>query len=238
MSRAEEFVVPPDPRLRRQVREALTDFYFNAWSFLGANLILGFAGLAILYVSTIQPVVLLLLPVLILPAAGTMRMATRLVRDGHTDLGSFTECLRRPWAILVLGTAQLAITAILFIDLLVALSWGSWLGTVLLVAAGYGLAALWAWAAVAWPLLLDPLRDGEPVGRRLRLGGLMLLAHPVRMGAYALLVGGLLLISSVLIVPAATFAVAVLWLVAARYVLPLADRAEGRATRRVEEAAT
>jgi hypothetical protein len=65
--------------------------------------------------------------------------------------------------------------------------------TNLLGRAPCGLAILWTYAVVAWPIVLDPVRRGE------------------RMAAIV------------------TFGLALACLVAARYVLPSADRLEGRA---------
>jgi uncharacterized membrane protein YesL len=87
---------------------------------------------------------------------------------------------------------------------------------------------------VAWPLLLDPERDGEPVMARLRLAFVVILVHPVRIGLFGLLVGGVLAISTALVAPILTFSVGVTWLAIARFVLPVADRIEGRATMEVE----
>lgn len=178
---------------------------------------------------------LLLVVLLVLPAAGTMRMATRLVRDFHTDLGDFAEVVRHPWPALGVGLAQLAVTVVLVGDILIAAAWRSWPGTFLLIGALYALIALWTYAVVAWPLLLDPERDAEGVRSRLRLALVLFLVHPVRIGLFALLIGALLVLATFVIMPVLTFAVGLLWLAIARYVLPLADRIEGRATMVVDE---
>ena len=228
MSRAELRAASAPHRLFPEIRESAIDFAYHAWPFLGGNVVLGAVGLAIVYLSFRQPAVLLLLPILAVPAAGTMRMATRLVRDGRTGIVHFGEVLRRPWLALGLGTLQLALTAVLAADLLIALAWGGWLGTLLAVSAAYGLLALWVLALLAWPLLLDPMRDAEPIGRRMRLALLVVAVHPVRIGLYAFVMGVLLLASTVLIAPLVTAAVALLWILDARYVLSVADRLERR----------
>ena len=222
------------PRLRHVLREAVSDFYYNSWRFLGANLLLGAMALAFLFGSLRSPLVLPLGVLFVIPAAGTMRMATRLMRDFHTDLGDFAEVARRPWPILGVGVAQLAITVMLLVDILIAAAWRSWPGTFLLVSALYGLLALWVYAIVAWPLLLDPERDADGIRSRLRLALVVLLAYPVRIGLFALLMGTLLLLATVAIAPVITFAVGLVWLAIARYVLPIADRIEGRETRVVD----
>jgi hypothetical protein len=235
VSRADRFVVPPAPRVVRAVRLAAGDLAFNAWTFLAANVAIGAVAFGVAYASLITPLALPLLVLVVLPAAGTMRVATRLVRDGHTDLGCFVESLRPPWRVLGLGAAQLALAAVLVVDVLVATTWGGWPGTILLVGAAYGLLAIWILAVVAWPLLLDPVRDAEPVGGRLRLALMLIAVHPIRIGAFAVAAGMLLVVATILIMPAATVAIAALWAVIARYVLPAADRIEGRATLLVED---
>jgi len=222
--------VPPQPRLRRVLREAASDFYFHSWQFLGANLVLGALGLGFLIGSLASPWGLPLVVLLVLPTAGIMRMATRLNRDFHTDLGDFAEVVRRPWPILGVGLVQLAITVVLLVDILIAAAWRSWPGTLLLVGALYALLLLWVYALVAWPLLLDPERDADGVRSRLRLALVVLVAYPVRFGLFALLMGALLMLATVAIAPIITFAVGLVWLAIARYVLPVADRIEGRET--------
>jgi hypothetical protein len=217
------------------LREAVSDFYFNSWRFLGANILLGALIVAFAVASLATPWGLLLVVLLVLPAAGTMRMATRLVRDFHTDLGDFAEVVRRPWPVLGVGLAQLVVTVVLVGDILIAAAWGSWPGTFLLIGALYALVALWTYAVVAWPLLLDPERDAEGVRPRLRLALVVLLVHPVRLGLFALLIGALLALATIVIMPVLTFAVGLLWLAIVRYVLPLADRVEQRPTLLVEE---
>lgn len=216
------------------LREAVSDFYYNSWRFLAANMALGALLVVLVLASVATPVALVGLPLLVPLAAGIMRMSTRLVRDGHTDFGDLTEVLSRPWHVLVPGVLQLAVSSVLVADVFIAAGWQSLAGTFLAVSATYGLFVLWAYALVAWPLLLDPERDAEGIRRRLRLAFVVLLAHPVRIGSFALVMGLLLVIATVAIAPIITFAVGLAWLAIARYVLPIADRLEGRPTNGVE----
>jgi uncharacterized membrane protein YesL len=227
VSRAEPEGAPP--RLRRALRRAAVDLYYNAWPFLGANVAIGLILLAAFYGSVlIGPWLLVLVAVAVVPAAGTMRMATRLHRVGHTDLGDFAEVFRGRGRILLLGVAQLAIGVVLAIDIAVALAWGSWIGTILLVGAAYGIAVLWAVAVVAWPILLDPARDALPIRARLRLAFIVVLLEPRRVAGVAIAGGLVLAVSTVLIAPILTFSVAFVWLLLAGYALPLADAVEAR----------
>jgi hypothetical protein len=83
---------------------------------------------------------------------------------------------------------------------------------------------------VAWPLVMDPLREGQPLRARLRLAVILVLAHPLRMGALALVLAAFLAASAVLAAALITVSVAYCALVAAHFVLPAADRLEGRPT--------
>lgn len=230
MSRADRRTIPPPPRLRGLLPAAGSDFYYNSWRFLGANLVVGAGMVLVVLVWVATPLALLLLVPLALPVAGMMRMATVLVRGGHTDFGEVTSVLRSPVRILGLAAAQLLVVGVLVADAVIGASLAGWFGTFLTVSAIYGLAIVWAYASVAWPLLLDPERDGDSIRQRLRLAAIVLLAHPVRVGGVLLLIGLLLGLATVAIAPVLTFALALAWLAIARYVLPVADRLEGRAT--------
>ena len=234
MSRAEERALPPPPRVRGVLRQAVGDLYYNSWRFLGANVLLGAVLIVIVLASVGSAWALVLLPLAALPAAGMLRMATVLVRDGHCDFGDVLDVIRRPWMSLAVGSAQALLGLVLIVDLRLGAAIGSSIGLVLTVSALYGLVIGWAYASVAWPLLVDPERDREPIAGRLKLAGLVLVAHPIRVGGFLLLVGIVLATAAVAIAPFVTFAVALAWLVIARYVLPVADRIEGRRTLTVE----
>lgn len=236
MSRAEQRDIPPPPRLWRVVREAVSDFYYNSWRFLVANVLVGVLLLAIVLLSFGTPLVLVVLPLVAVPAAGIMRMATRLVRDGHTAFADFVEVVRSPGRALAMGTIQLLLAVVLAADFLIGASIGSFLGTLIVVSALYGLAIGWCYAAVAWTLLLDPERDADRLPHRLRLAFVVLVAHPIRVGVPLLALGIIVLVSAVAIAPLVTFVIALAWLTIARFVLPIADRIEGRRTMEPDDA--
>ena len=136
--------------------------------------------------------------------------------------------------LLALSVAQLALTALAGVDLLLGIQVGGVAGVVLSVVAFYSGLAIWILALVVWPIVVDPERRGEPVRSGVRLGALLMLAHPIRIGLLALLVGIMTLVSTILIAAILTFAAAYIALVIAHYVLPGADRLEGRQTVVVE----
>lgn len=218
------------PSLPRAVREAIGDVVYNAWTFIGANLAVAAFAFAVGYISLSLPFALVLAVLVALPVAGTMRVATRLVRDGHTDLAAFAEAFRLRGRVLGLGAAQLAVTAILGVDVLLALGWGSWTGTILLVGAVYGLAGVWTLAVVAWPIVLDPAHEGEPIRRQMQLALAVIAVRPWRVLGFAIGIGAFLALATLLVMPVVTIAIAFSCALAARFVLPLADRVTGRAT--------
>lgn len=221
--------LPEAPTLRASLRRAAEDLYYNSWRFLGANLILGvvLVGVALLSVGTL--IGLLGVVVAVPPAAGIMRMAVRMHREGHADFSDFSDAIRHPWRALLVGALQLVVLLVLLVDMLVGGAMGGTLGALLTVSALYGVLIWWIYALVLWPLLEDPLREAMPVRARLRLAALVLVAFPLRMLAAGVLLGALMLVSAVSVAPLVSIAVAFAWLVAAHHVLPLADRFERRA---------
>jgi hypothetical protein len=235
VSRA-EVRIPDAPTLGGALRNAASDLYFHAPRLVAANLVVGLLLLGLMLAALsigwlAAPLVLLLAP----PLAGLMRLATRIVREGHAVLSDFTPALRRPWRALLAGSVQLLVAVVLVGDLVIGSGAGGMGGAFLAVSAVYGLAAWWALAVVFWPLLLDPLRASEPLRAIVRLALLLLFAHPLRIGGVAVLLAVVLAVSLVFVAAILTVAPAFAWLLAAHYVLPAADRLEGRATREVLE---
>jgi hypothetical protein len=138
--------------------------------------------------------------------------------------------MRRPWAILGLGTVQLVVALVMWIDVVVGLGSGQLLPAILAIGALYLLLAIWSFSVLCWPLLLDPLRDGQPVRARLVLALHILLAHAMRVLAFAILSGLLLALATAAIGIVVSFGLALIWLSIANFSLPLADRFEGRLT--------
>jgi hypothetical protein len=230
VSRAEARL-PESPRLLSSLREAAVDLYFSSTRLVVGNLACGIVLLGVLVALTSAGNLgWLLLIVATPPAAGLMRMCTGVVREGHTVLSDFAAELRRPWRSMAIGAVQLFVLLVLVVDLAVGLGQGGMLGTLLTVSAAYGLAVWWLLACTFWPIYLDPVRASEPLRARLRLAGTLLIAHPIRIGALGLVLGAVLLASVVLFAAILTVSIAFAWLAAARFILPAADRLEGRAT--------
>lgn len=231
MSRAERRVVPPAPRLGRAIRQAGLDLYYNSVRLVPANLLWGLSLLVILYVVSrgliLAPLLVLMVPL----TMALMGMATTLVRRPRLFWSDAIDAMRgRFWPLLGIGIAQLLLSAIAATDTLIGLQLEGFVGPIVVIGGLYTLAAIWLLAVTTWPLLLDPVRAGDGVRRTLRLGLLLAVAHPIRLGVLALLLAAFLVASTVLAAALVTISGALTMLAAAHYVLPAADRLEGRAT--------
>jgi hypothetical protein len=222
------------PRIGATARQSALDLYYNFASLIPANVIFGIGLILVIGAMAVAPFGWIAVIGLVPLAAGCMRLATSLVRDGHTDLGTYAAQILRPWPAWALGGAQLGAVLVLVVDLVVGSALDNPMGGVLVVSALYGMAILWIYAVVAWPIVLDPVRADQSVATRLRLAGMLLVAQPARMAALAVLLGVFLVVATVAVAAIVTFALALACLVAARYVLPAADRLEGRAVADVE----
>jgi hypothetical protein len=105
---------------------------------------------------------------------------------------------------------------------------GTALGWAFATLALWGLVAAWLFAWTAWPLLTDPARARWPARERVHLAGLLVLAHPVRLGGLGIGLLLFLVASLIATVALVTVSVAVAAVVAARFVLPAADRLDAR----------
>jgi hypothetical protein len=179
--------------------------------------------------TLVSPLGLLLLPVLAVPAAGMFRVATRIARGDAVSFWDAADAWRadlRPT--LGIGAAMVAAALILTGNVAIGLGGASPIGWALATLAGWGLIALWLFAWTLWPILADPRRAGRPTTERVRLAALLLLAHPVRIGALGLTLGVFLVASTVAIVALVTISAALSALIASQFILPAADRLEAR----------
>ena len=235
MSRAERRALPPAPRLGRVLRTAAEDLYYHGVRLVAANLVWGIGAVLTAFAVTRSPFGLLALLIMVPLTAGLMGMATALVRERSVVMSDFVRPIRaRFWRVLALGAAQLVLTFIAAFDLVLGLQMGGIIGIVMAAFAFYTALAVWVLAWAIWPIVTDPERFTESIRSCARLGALLVLAHPFRLGVLALVLAVITLASTVLVAAIITFAAAYLALVAAHFVLPSADRLEGRETMIVE----
>lgn len=210
------------PTLRRAIRTGLLGYAEDALLFLALNLGLLLAVVVFVVAWTFAPVLVVLAPLLALPAAVLMRLAVAVARD---EVASWElarqEMLRRPGRKVAVAAVQLVLTAVAALNVLVASSFGGLLGAVVAAAGAYGAIMVTAFAVALWPLVCDPRRDGR-MASQLRLSAALVLLHPLQIaGLLALIAASVAL--SVLFVAPAVMLPSVMALIVAAYVVPAAD---------------
>jgi hypothetical protein len=224
--------LPDPPKLPRALREAASDFYFNSWRLVPANAIWGVLLVAIVIATALWLPAALLSAVLAIPVAGMHRMAALLERGEPASFSDFLTGMRKfAGPSLLVGLAAVLLAILFSANVYLGLQLGGVVGWSFSAFALYGDIGLAMFLVAAWPILVDPLREDLSVARRLRLAALVNLARPGRMFGLTFVVVALLLISTALFAALLTISVAFVSLVATRYVLPAADRLEGRKTR-------
>ena len=231
MSRAEVRTVPPAPKLLSVLRLAAEDLYYHGVRLVVANLVWGIGLLLTLFTLTRSLLGVVPLIAMVPLTAGLMGMATAVVRERSVVMSDFTRALRgRFWRLLGLGLAQFGLVGLAVFDFLLGLQLGGVIGLVLALVAFYTVLGVWVLSITVWPVVVDPERRTEPVRSSVRLGALLVLAHPVRIGLLVLVLTVIAVATMILVAAIVTFAAAYMALVAAHFVLPSADRLEGRAT--------
>jgi uncharacterized membrane protein YesL len=223
--------LPAAPRLGRVLRRAGEDLYYHGVRLVPANLAWGITFLVAVYLAGQSVLGLVIILALVPLTFGLMGMATIVVRERTLVMSDLARSIRTDFARrFALGLAQLALVAIAVVDLLIGLQIAGMIGLVLAVTAFYSGVAIWILAVAAWPIVMDPLRETMPLRARLRLALILVLAHPLRFLLLSIVLAFVLAASALLAAALITFAAAYAALVAAHYVLPAADRLEGRQT--------
>jgi hypothetical protein len=232
MTDAGQLALPDPPRLGGAFREAAFDLYYNSWRLVPANIVWGLVLVVILVLAGgVWLPALVLLALLAVPVAGLHRMAAMIERGGGTSFSDFVIGMRRFfWPALAAGIVAMLLAMVFTANVILGLQLGGVLGWLFSAFALYGDIGLAMVLVAFWPILVDPLREELPIRRRLWLAVLVNLARPGRMFALTLLIAAVLIASTVLFAAIVTVSVAYVSLVGARYVLPAADRLEGRPT--------
>lgn len=197
-----------------------------------ANVIWGLMLVALLFGAAVWLPLAALASLLALPVAGMHRMAALLQRGEPAGFSDFIEGIRRFGVpAFALGIGAVLLVGVFTTNVFVGLNIGGVVGWSLSALALYGDIGLAMFLVAAWPILVDPLRADISVRKRLKLAALLNLARPGRMFGLTLVIGVLLVLSTFLFAALLTVTVAYVSLVATRYVLPAADRLEGRRTK-------
>jgi uncharacterized membrane protein YesL len=219
----------PDDGLRRAFRAALSDLYYQSIRLVPANVLWGLSFLAVLFVTLGGGPLsfLVLAPLLAIPYAGVVRLATQAARDDDVVLSDVWKAYRQYGLVaLGIGAATTLAVAILASNVVLGSSMGGFLGLAFATIAGSGLIAIWTLSFPVWVILVDPRRADRPARARLRLAVLLVFAAPGRCAALALLLGLLFAVSTIAFAALLTVSVAYAGLVSARFLLPLSDRLE------------
>jgi len=210
-------------------RAAGTDFYFNSWRVIPANIAFAFVLLVIAAAAAAWPPCIALVPLAAIPLAGLHRMAALLARNEPAAFGDFVDGMRRFGVAAVLLAAGAAlIGAVLVTNALIGFGGDNPLGWFLAASALYGLVALAMFLVAAWPVLVDPNHSDATLRRRLQLAGFVLVGRPVRLFLLTALVVAILVVSTVALAGIVLVGVAYASLVATRWVLPSVDDLEAR----------
>jgi hypothetical protein len=221
---------PAAPRVSSSLRAAGSDFFFNSWRLVPANLVWTALLIAILALAAFATAfALVLLPLLAVPLVGIYRMAALIARGQAVALSDAFGAYRRFGVpALLLGYALVSLSVMFGGNVVIGLDRADVAGWALATLAGWGLAITAMAACTTWPLLVDPAREDRPTRARLRLALLLIVAFPARFFGVALVLGLLLGASTVAFAVLMTVGVSFTALVATRYVLPAADRFEAR----------
>jgi uncharacterized membrane protein YesL len=219
--------LPPGPSIGGAIRAAGRNAYYHSWRLLPANVVWAATALVLTAAILTVPAALLLLPLLALPTAGIFRVTTRIARGQAVSFWDAVDAWRsNVGETLAFGAALVAATAVLGFNVMTGLGSESAMGWALATLAAWGIAATWLIAWIGWPLLVDPDRADRPIGPRLKLAGLLILAHPLRIGAFGVVLGVFLALSAIAVVALVTISVSFAALVASEFALPAADRLE------------
>lgn len=223
--------LPPAPTLGGALRAAGVDLFYNSWRVVPANVVVAVWLLAVLGVAVVVgPVVAALVAVPVaLPLAGLFRLGALATRGEDVNLSGVLDPAREaPGQVLLAGSLFTVATLVLVTNVVVGLLAGAVLSWAVATLALWGLLATFAYGFAFWPLAVDPRRAGVPWRERARLAGLLVLAHPIRLGVLTIVLTALLVLSTVLVAALMTVGVGFVALAACRYVLPAADRLEAR----------
>ncbi len=226
-------MLPPRATVRGALKAAFSDFYFNSIRLLAANIVWGVALIVVLVISTMTSP-LLTIPAAILlaiPTAGIFRLAAVIARNQPADLSDAFGAMRsHALPALAVGALVIGSIAVLGFNFVVGLMSGNPLWLLIGTLAGWGLLGLFVGTSAFWPLLMDPVRDGQPLKQRFSLALAVIFSSPGRYLALTLITGATLIVSTIAFAALLSISLAFVALVLCRYVLPTADRLEGRAT--------
>jgi hypothetical protein len=203
--------------------------YYQSIRLVPANVVWGAAFLGWLWLAIAAPLVVAFLaaPLLCVPLVGVFRLAAQQARGEDVVLLDAVDAVRRfGLQSLALGAVLNGIVVVSLSNVALGVALGGPAGWSLATLAAWGLVAAWVAAIVAWPLLVDPARETLTIRARLELAGLVILASPGQVLAFAAALAVIAALSTVAIVAIMSISLAFIAAAACRFVLPTADELE------------
>lgn len=180
-------------------------------------------ALVVVAAAAVVPLLVVLVPLLALPAGVLTRLAVEAARDAAPHRGIVrAELGRLAWRKIGLAAAQLLVLGIGVLNVSLAPAIGGLPGLVAGVVAAYAVVGSSVYAVALWPIVCDPRREG-PLAQQLRLALAVTLLRPLQLAVLALLAVLAAIVSAQLVAPA-LFLPSLVVLAAAAYVLDIADR--------------
>jgi hypothetical protein len=228
---APAYRIPDRPSIVGSLRSAASDFFFNSWRLVPANAIWGVLLIALFLATALYPPLVLLAPVLAIPVAGIYSLAAQIARGEPVDFADALRGMRRyAGTALAIGVVATVALFVFSVNIFIGLQTGDIAGGVFAMLAGYADLGIVMYLVALWPIVVDPIRERSRVRDRLRLALLVVAARPGRILILTVVIAVIYVVSTALFAVLLTATVAYVALVATRYVLPAADRLEGRAT--------
>lgn len=209
------------------IRRAVLDFFYHSIRLVPANVLWGVGLLALGWLAILVGIWLAIigLPLLGLPLVGIYRLAGHITRGQEVVLSDVVIAARQQFMPAIAFAAVVAWgLALLAFNVAAGLALANPFGYGIATLSGWGFVALTLYAVVAWPVIADPARTGEPARNRLRLAGYLVLAEPLRVAALALIAVVLWIVSIVAFAAIVTITVSFVACLSTRVVLPDADR--------------
>jgi hypothetical protein len=223
--------IPDRPSIVGSLKAAASDFYFNSWRMVPANTIWGALLLIVLFLTATWLPLILLFALLAVPTAGMYRLAALIERGESVGFRDALRAMRQyAGTSLVLGVASTLAVVVFSTNIVIGAESGEIAGSVFAMLAAYAIVGVAMYLICAWPIVVDPLREDLSLGTRLKLALLVVAGRPGRILILTVVIAAVLVVSTVLFATLLTISVAYVSLVTTRYVLPAADRLEGRAT--------
>ena len=187
------------------------------------NVALVVVALLVVAAAAVVPLLVVLVPLLALPAGVLTRLAVEAARDAAPHRGILgAELGRLAWRKIGLAAVQLLVLGLGVLNVSLAPAIGGPAGLVAGVVAAYALVATSVYAVALWPIVCDPRREG-PLAQQLRLALAVTLLRPLQLAVLALLAVLAGIVSAQLVAPA-LFLPSLVVLAAAAYVVDAADR--------------